>query len=167
MKELLFFAVILIFAYCLLSEFRRTHKRDAENDVPPQGEDLPYRSKYILSNNEYRFYTALKPLMDSKAYLICPKVGLKDIFDVTAKGRDRAKYWAHISQKHVDFLICDDKLHPLFAIELDDKSHQKADAKERDAFKNALFASAKLPLYRIPSSASYTEEFLTFYLHLN
>lgn len=44
---------------------------------------------------------------------------------------------------------------PLFAVELDDNSHSRPDRVERDAFVDAVFAAAGLPLLHIPARASY------------
>jgi Protein of unknown function (DUF2726)/Topoisomerase DNA binding C4 zinc finger len=44
---------------------------------------------------------------------------------------------------------------PAVGLELDDTSHQLRDRVERDAFVNALFASASLPLLRLPARQSY------------
>ena len=137
--------------------------------VFPEKEDynLPYHSKYILTGPEYKFYQFLKPILDNKSYIICPKVCLRDLFEPTVKGKDRMKWLGKISQKHVDFLICDDKLRPIFAIELDDKSHRRPQAAEGDRFKNNIFRSASLPLYRVPTAAKYSEEYIKAYvLHL-
>ena len=79
--------------------------------------------------------------MDAKSYIIYPKVGLKDLFEVNGKTKKREYHFRKISQKHVDFLICDATLRPLFAIELDDKSHDQKDRKERDAFVNLILRS--------------------------
>lgn len=125
---------------------------------------LPYHTKYILTGPEYKFYLALRPVMETQSRIICPKVGLKDLFEVNAGTKERRKYFGHISQKHVDFLICDADLRPLFAIELDDKSHNRADVKEKDAQKDAIFQSAGLPLYRIPTASSYSEEYIRSYI---
>ena len=127
---------------------------------------LPYHTKYILTKPEYRFYLALKPIMDAKSYLICPKVGLKDMFEVNAGTKDRQAYFRKIAQKHIDFLICDSNLRPLFAIELDDKSHNREEVKEKDKFKDSLFNSAGLPLYRVPTASSYSEEYLRKYIKI-
>ena len=129
-------------------------------------ERFPYHKKYILTNVEYKFYIAMKPLIDAKGYIICPKVGLKDLFEVNGGEKQRQKYFMKISQKHIDFLICDEKLVPVCAIELDDKSHKRADVKERDRFKDRLFESAGLPLFRVPTAKEYSEEYLKKYISL-
>ena len=59
------------------------------------------------------------------------------------------QYFRKISQKHVDFVICDKNLRVLFAVELDDSSHNTADARKRDLFKDQAFRAAKIPLKRI------------------
>jgi hypothetical protein len=62
---------------------------------------------------------------------------------------------------HVDFLLCDPtSLQPVAAIELDDKSHQRKSAQERDAVKDAVFATAGLPLERVVVSRGYDTEAL-------
>jgi hypothetical protein len=49
----------------------------------------------------------------------------------------------------VDFVICDDSLNVLFAVELDDSSHDSEDAKQRDKFKDHAFKASHIPLKRI------------------
>lgn len=112
---------------------------------------MPYKLKHILTNNEYNFYKILKPITDKHGYLICPKVGIKDIVDITSRHEYR-KWFAKVSQKHIDFLICDSNLKPLFAIELDDSSHTREKAIINDTFKNNLFIDIGLPLKRVISN---------------
>lgn len=84
---------------------------------------------------------------------IMVKVNLADVFfsptgDHTARNR--------ISQKHVDFLLCDPQtLRPMLGIELDDSSHQRAARAERDRLVDSVFASAGLPLVHFPARAAY------------
>ena len=59
------------------------------------------------------------------------------------------KYFAKISQKHVDFVICDEDFQVYFALELDDSSHDTEKAKEKDLFKDRAFKAAGIPLKRI------------------
>lgn len=46
---------------------------------------------------------------------------------------------------------------PILGIELDDKSHQRADRQERDDFVNNVFRAAKLPLMHISVQRSYSQ----------
>lgn len=108
----------------------------------------PYAAKPILTKREYRFYLILREVADEHHCLICPKVGVKDLLAVTDK-KQYMKYFHKIAQKHVDFVICDQNLYVLFAIELDDSSHETKDAKKRDRLKDKAFAAAGIPLKRI------------------
>jgi hypothetical protein len=87
-------------------------------------------------------------------FVIVPKVNLADLFfSPTSDPVDRNR----ISQKHLDFLCCDrETFRPVLGIELDDSSHQRAARIERDAFVDAVFASAGLPLLRLPARQSYS-----------
>ena len=46
-------------------------------------------------------------------------------------------------------------LKPVLVIELDDRSHQRVDRQERDAFVEELFQSTGIPLLRIRTTAAY------------
>lgn len=111
----------------------------------------------FLSPAEHSFFLVLKSVVSELA-LVCPKVGLGDVF--YAKSNDYSQYRTYtnkIDRKHVDFLLCNPKtVRPILGIELDDKSHQRADRQERDEFVENVFAKAKLPLLRVPVKRSYS-----------
>ena len=111
----------------------------------------PYKKKYLLTKAEYAFYKILKAKCDERNLLICPKVRLEDFIQVTTK-EELFKYRGYIKSRHVDFLICDNKLNIIAAIELDDSSHNTSKAQKTDIFKNHLFHTIQIPLHRIPTS---------------
>lgn len=119
---------------------------------------LPYRTKEsILTAAENRFYLALLKAIDNKAVIV-PKVGLQDVFFITDKEK-YLHYRNRISTRHIDFLICETgTLKPLFGIELDDSSHNRAETQKNDLFKNMVFEAALLPLVRIPLKGSLNTE---------
>ena len=55
------------------------------------------------------------------------------------------------------FLICDKDLHIKAGLELDDSSHETRQAAQTDKFKNELFESIGLPLFRIKTIRSEYE----------
>ena len=64
-----------------------------------------------------------------------------------------------IDRKHVDFLICDPgSMAPALAVELDDGSHARPERRKRDRFVDRVFATAGLPLARIPAQAQYNTD---------
>jgi len=124
---------------------------------PTDKPEFPYLLRDdFLSPAEQNFYLVLKNIVSDRA-LICPKVSLGDLFNV--KSNDPSKFRTYrnkIDRKHVDFLLCDPKtVKPLLGIELEDKSHQKREIKERDKFVEMVYKAAKLPLVRIPVRRSY------------
>src|SRR5512133_3175384 len=118
-------------------------------------EPFPFRLRDdFLSSAEHSFYMVLKSMMGTY-FTICPKVSLSDIFFVTHPDRNMSAY-NKINRKHVDFLICEaETMKPRFAIELDDKSHNRQDRIERDEFVEELFETASLPLVRSPVRQTY------------
>ena len=61
-----------------------------------------------------------------------------------------------ISQKHVDFLICDKKGFSIIGVvELDDRSHFRADRIKRDRFVDAALAGAGIPILHHPVKLQY------------
>lgn len=145
---LLIFVVIGIIVY-------HTTKNDLQDDnprkSPNQLTEYPYEKKMLLTKTEYAFYNILKIKCDKNNLLICPKVRMEDFINVTDR-KNVLKYRGYIKSRHIDFMICDNKLHLLAGIELDDKSHQKKDAAEIDEFKNKVFKTIQIPLFRVKIS---------------
>lgn len=119
--------------------------------------EFPYYLRdSVLTAAELSFFGVLKQVVADRA-VVCTKVNLGDLFVV--KADDQSKYRTYtnkIDRKHVDFLLCDAQtMRPLVGIELDDKSHQRADRRARDAFVDQVFAAAKLPLLHVPVKRAY------------
>lgn len=123
---------------------------------------LPYEKKnYFLTMNELSFYRVLINHIENNKlkYVIIPRANLKEFIYVTEYDKSiHTIYWNKIKSKHVDFLICTENLHPIIAIELDDKSHQNYDRITRDDFVNNLFKHIKIKLIHIKASEFYNDE---------
>jgi hypothetical protein len=88
------------------------------------------------------------------------KVRLGDVF-ATKKGLTRSENATarnKIDRKHVDFLLLrSSDLAPIAGIELDDRSHERDDRKDRDAFVDEVFRGCGLPLLHIPAQSAYNQ----------
>ena len=109
-----------------------------ESDEKSSEIEYPYHQvDDFISPAELNFFFNLKAVVGDSAHIFS-KVKLSDLF--YAKTGDFGKnrtYTNKIDRKHVDFLLCDSNtLKPILGIELDDKSHQRADRQERDNFVN-------------------------------
>lgn len=119
----------------------------------------PYeRQESILTPAEKAFYEVLSSLAGEEI-AICPKPSVREVLRVRPNvRRDRQKYFNWISQKHVDFVLCDRQtMRILCAVELDDRSHDRRDRRQRDAFLDKAFRKARLPLFHVPCRKSYGE----------
>lgn len=130
-----------------------------EKEAETSSIEYPYHLvDEFLSSAEHNFFFNLKAVVGDSAYIFS-KVKLSDLFYAKTGeyGKNRS-YTNRIDRKHVDFLLCDAKtLKPLLGIELDDKSHQRADRQERDDFVNHVFQAAKLPLMHISVQRGYSQ----------
>lgn len=73
-----------------------------------------------------------------------------------AQPNENVGYYNRIASKHVDYLLCEpDTMKPLFAVELDDASHNRADRKARDEFVDKVFQAAGLPLIHVTAQREY------------
>jgi predicted RNA-binding Zn-ribbon protein involved in translation (DUF1610 family) len=112
----------------------------------------------FISPAELNFFFNLKSVVGDTAQIFS-KVKLSDLFYAKTGdfGKNRS-YTNKIDRKHVDFLLCDPKtLKPILGIELDDKSHQRADRQERDDFVNHVFEAANLPLVHVSVQRGYSQ----------
>ena len=130
-----------------------------EKDEKSSKIEYPYHLvDEFISAAELNFFFNLKTAIGDSAQIFS-KVKLSDLF--YAKTGDFGKnrtYTNKIDRKHVDFLLCDPKtLKPILGIELDDKSHQRADRQERDDFVNHVFEATKLPLMHVSVQRSYSQ----------
>ena len=85
--------------------------------------------------------------------------GIADVI-TPAKGINKSnwqKAFNKISRKHFDFVLCNKNDYSIIcAIELNDKSHNNKQRKERDAFLEKACKAASLPLIQIPAKAGYS-----------
>lgn len=129
---------LLVAAVKVFEEFTRGRKPRFE-----------YRRKDgVMTEAKRECYHALVSEMGPDYYFF-PQMHLDAIVQPTDNRTDRLYAFRHINQKSVDFVACDKKqLRPLFAIELDDKTHNQPKRVERDAEVERILRGAGIPLMR-------------------
>ncbi len=165
------YAAVIILIIVILVVYFKSRKRpqsppssityEAPTEATEDDIGKNYRQKYILTRNEYSFYNQLLKVSNKRNWIICPKVDLKSIFEVTNKAQYR-KYFLTIAQKHVDFLICDNALRPLYAIDLAG-GRTSTDQEKSVLVKESIFANSNIKLINIASDQTYTEESIDKY----
>lgn len=142
--------VILAFLVMIYAVHRKFRRANPWSRTPYERQD------YFLSAAEKCFYDVLMELV-GEDITICPKPAVREVLRVRADvKKDRQKYFNWISQKHVDFVLCDrDSMEILCAVELDDSTHNRRDRHQRDAFMDKAFQKAGLPLFHVPCRKVY------------
>lgn len=148
--------LIIIIALLLLTLYKNKVSTEKTEKEPGNVQLYPYTKKHLLTKTEYAFYSLLKSECDKAKLIICPKVRMEDFINVTDK-QNHTKYRGYIKSRHIDFLLCNAKLQIIGAIELDDNSHNQSKAQKTDQFKDNVFKTIALPLFRIKvSEPDYT-----------
>ncbi|HEY4282279.1 MAG TPA: DUF2726 domain-containing protein [Chthoniobacterales bacterium] len=119
---------------------------------PVQSHAIPFRRRTVLfSRAERSFYKALRALVPD--HMIFIKVKLADLVSI----KPRQSFWEHFSpiqRKEIDFVVCDQTLAPVLAIELADAKQLGVDAVAGDSV-SSMLATASLPIVRIPAKRQY------------
>lgn len=115
-----------------------------------------YQKHMILTKTEQTFFDVLYSKCKEKEILIFPKVRLEDFIKVVATENYNG-YRNRIKSRHIDFLLCDRNLNIIAAIELDDPSHNTEQAAMVDKFKNNLYNTVGIRLYRIKTDEYYPD----------
>ena len=147
---------VQIVAGAFLIAWIRRRKRGRAGDVRNTGRagqrETYRRAESLLTPGEKEFYVVLREAVGPQAVIQC-KVRLADV--LLAPNNDRTAF-RRVSQKHVDFLLCQRlTLRPLLAIELDDASHGRRDRQDRDRFVDAACEGANLPILHVPMQSRY------------
>ncbi len=129
-----------------------------------------YEKKQLLTITEQYFYNSIEPICKKNNIKICPKVRMEDFVKVKAIGKEYNYYRNMIKGRHIDFLLTDNNLNIIAALELDDYTHNYAKNIKTDQFKNGLYLAIGITLHRIKVGSNYTEQIkniLRFYGYSN
>lgn len=119
-----------------------------------------YAKDSIMTQTETEFFKKLYFAV-SERYLVFSQVHLSALLDHRVKGQDWRIAFRHINGKSVDFVLCDKlTLRPVYAIELDDFTHNQRDRVQRDAEVERIFREARLPLVRFKNINVSNEEII-------
>lgn len=140
----------------------RQYNTTEEIDIEPDNSngngihDSPFKKLDLLSPAEIFFLENLRKAINDEFDINC-QVALNRIIG-TIKEKDY-KYWNKISQKSVDFTVCNKRSQAvLLVIELDDKLHFRHDRKKRDKEVNEILARQQIPILHIPVKPLYDIE---------
>lgn len=123
---------------------------ELESETVMTDERYPYQlNNPILSTKEKMFYKAVKPIADELNLIVFTKVRLADILIVPKDTPNFMKWFNYIKAKHIDFVFVDNDMRIKVLIEVDDKTHNRADRKERDETVDKMFAQLNIEVLHI------------------
>lgn len=131
---------------------RTSEQTEEQSSLPITG---AYQKNWLFTYNEKDAYHKLKPLAEELGYTVFAKVRLLDLV-TPVKGNPKYKtYFYKVQAKHVDFVLCDEKLVARCIIELDDKSHDTEARQKRDDFVDEILKSVG---YKIIHTRAITDD---------
>jgi very-short-patch-repair endonuclease len=117
---------------------------------PQPRDNLPYvRIPHLLTAAEADFFAALLDATPANL-IVFAQVRLASLVEVQQWARRDKTNWYKIQAKCVDFVLCEARTYaPRLVVELDDRSHDRPDRRERDAFVDSVLTSAGLPILHV------------------
>lgn len=113
------------------------------------------RRNFFLTRAEHECYDALVEAVGQE-YRIFAQVHLPTLVDNKVVGQNWRGAFRHISEKSVDFVLCDKAyISPKLAIELDDKTHERPERQERDREVERILRDAGVPLLRLENRGHF------------
>lgn len=143
----------------------RPRRRRRTLQLPQQPrEPLPYeRRDALLSRGELAFFRALSQAVAFR-HGISMKTRLADVVRCPAELWDTV-HGRRLSQKHVDFVVYDRYTTAIIAVvELDDRSHDAPDRRDRDAFVDHVLGGLGVAIIRVRAAHTYDVESLRLQL---
>ncbi len=147
-----------IFVALVLLVWNKARKRLAPG-IQDAGLSFPFEHAGPLFSPAERSFLGVLEQSVGAELRVLGKVRLADLIQPAAglATGPRSAAFNRISRKHVDFVLCDPHTLAVVAVvELDDRSHQRADRRERDAFVDGALAVAGIPILHVPCQRAYS-----------
>lgn len=126
----------------------------AAEDEPGLDYANAYQQKCLFSYHEKDYYYKLKEFADRQGLYVFAKVRLLDLLEPRKGQKKYRTFFYKVQSKHVDFVLCNEKLVAKWVIELDDASHQQKDRAQRDSFVDMVLTNTG---YKILHTENFNE----------
>ena len=146
-----FYLILFIVLFAILGAVSKRGRR--RNFKYNPNEEWPFERKSLLTSPEKQLYYRLKEALPD--YFIFSQVQLSQLVTVR-KGHDFKQWFNRINRMSADFVVTDQAMDVLAVIELDDRSHLKADRIAADQKKDKALTSAGIRVIRWKVSAMPT-----------
>ncbi len=156
MEVIVILGAIIIVVTVIKYALRPTSSQHEIQETP-----LPYRyvrKPYIMTDSESRFYKRLQKVVGGK-YLVFPQVHLSSLASNMTSGRYHKAGFQRINRRSVDYVLADaETLQAVYAVELDDRTHDTQKGRAIDELKTEILQQIDLPLVRFRNVHNMTDE---------
>ena len=154
MDSLVWLGIVCLVIFALANLFRSVSKKSKS-----QKQVYKYLPKdSLMTKSEMEFFWKLIEVVKDR-YYIFPQVHLSALLDHKVAGQEWKYAFYHINGKSVDYVLCSQTtLQPMYAIELDDPSHDRPDRIARDTEVERIFDEANIPLVRFRDYKSLSRD---------
>ena len=116
------------------------------------------RKHAVMTQAELVFYRRLEKVVDGRYYLF-PQIHLSALMTSKTTGKHYKSGYQRILRRSVDYVLCDkDSMKPIYAVELDDSTHDTAKRKDRDSMVEGMLRDINLPLVRFRNVSKMTDD---------
>ena len=116
------------------------------------------RKPYIMTEAEAGFYKRLQKIVEGR-YYVFPQVHLSSLAKNMTVGKYHKAGFQRINRRSVDYVLADiETLQAVYAVELDDPTHDTAKGKAVDALKNEILHQTGLPIVRFRNPQAMSDE---------
>ncbi|NCB78295.1 MAG: DUF2726 domain-containing protein [Negativicutes bacterium] len=150
--------LVLLFIIIVVGAFVATKSSSSKPSQMAAQRYFYSKKDAIMTPAETAFYKRLAHITAGK-YIVFPQIHLSALLKNETKG----KYWKaafqRINRTSVDYVLADgESLQAVYAVELDDWSHDNAKRRARDAGVAQMLADAKIPLVRFRNVNDMSDE---------
>lgn len=169
MEYLISFVVIVIIFIIIVSAMIKggSAVKPAVESIKTEASTYVYARKgAVMTAAEAAFYHRLLSVAGDR-YYVFPQIHLSALLTNQTKGRYWKAAFQRINRTSVDYVLCDKQtMRAVYAVELDDSTHDTAKRRASDAGVEKMFADVDLPLVRFRDAASVTDDAIAerFYL---
>lgn len=149
--------VIIAVIVAIVGSKKVTRKAEARRaDAPPSY--IYTRKDSVMTDSEMVFYKRLQSVANGR-YLIFPQIHLSSLATNRTIGKYRKLGFQRINRRSVDYILADiNTLQPVYAVELDDKTHDTHKGMAIDKIKTDVLRQINLPLVRFRNITALSDQ---------
>lgn len=153
--ELILVIIVVVVVVNLISKVELKKQESRHEKITPY---VYTRRDSIATPAEQEFFHRLAEVTQGK-YLVLPQIHLSSLAVNKTVGKYHKAGFQRINRRSVDYILADRQtLAPVYAVELDDSSHNTVKARAVDSLKEEILNQIGIPLVRFRNVHHLTNE---------